>query len=202
MEAAMKHAVYTLDQFVQELRRLTADGASEHETITALRPLVRQFALSGAWREPRHYQTNPEQGFGAHLLHEEPDHSLTVFAASWLPGRGAPPHDHGTWAIVVGVDGSERNVFFERTDDRSRPGYAELRQIGERVLGPGEVLAMPSGTIHGVINDSERVTLSLHVYGKHINFTRRSQFDVEQRVEKPFIVKLEQPAHARAAAAS
>jgi hypothetical protein len=45
-------------------------------------------------------------------------------------------------------------------------------------------------TIHSVINDSERVTLSLHVYGKHINFTRRSQFDLEEQTEKPFIVKL------------
>jgi predicted metal-dependent enzyme (double-stranded beta helix superfamily) len=198
----MKHSAYTVEQLIEDMRGITAAGAGEPETIVALRPLVRQFALSDSWRERHYYQTNPEQGFGAHLLHEEPDHSLTVFAASWLPGRGAPPHDHGTWAIVVGVDGSERNVFFERTDDRSRPGYAELRQIGEQALGPGEVLAMPSGTIHSVINDSERVTLSLHVYGKHINFTRRSQFDVERRVEKPFIVKLEQPTHERAAASS
>jgi predicted metal-dependent enzyme (double-stranded beta helix superfamily) len=84
-------------------------------------------------------------------------------------------------------------VFFERIDDRSRPGYAELRPIGERVLDPGDVLAMPSGTIHSVINDSERVTLSLHVYSKHINFTRRSQFDLAQHAEKPFIVKIEEP---------
>jgi hypothetical protein len=21
---------------------------------------------------------------------------------SWLPGRGTPPHDHGTWAVVAG----------------------------------------------------------------------------------------------------
>jgi hypothetical protein len=32
--------------------------------------------------------------------------SLWVVAASWLPGRGAPPHDHGTCAIIVGVDGN------------------------------------------------------------------------------------------------
>jgi predicted metal-dependent enzyme (double-stranded beta helix superfamily) len=50
---------------------------------------------------------------------------------------------------------------------------------------------MPSGTIHSVSNDSERVSLSLHVYGKHINFTSRSQFDLKHHVEKPFIVKLE-----------
>jgi predicted metal-dependent enzyme (double-stranded beta helix superfamily) len=193
----MKDATYTLERLIEDMRRITADSPSEHETIAAVRPLVRQFALSGMGHEPRLYQANPEQGFGAHLLHEEPDHSLAVFVASWLPRRGAPPHDHGVWAIVVGVDGSERNVFYERTDDRSRPGYAELRRIGEQVLGPGEVLAMPSGTIHSVSNDSDRVTLSLHVYGKHINFTRRSQFDLEQRAEKPFIVKLEEPRQPR-----
>jgi predicted metal-dependent enzyme (double-stranded beta helix superfamily) len=186
----MKHVAYGLDRFIEDLRRITANGAREHEVIASLRPLVRQFALSGQWRQGRHFQADHAQGFGAHVLHEEPDHSLAVFAASWLPGRGAPPHDHGAWAIVVGVDGSERNVFYERTDDRSRPGHAELRRVGEQVLGPGEVLAMPAGTIHSVSNDSERVTLSLHVYGKHINFTRRSQFDLELRTEKPFIVKL------------
>jgi predicted metal-dependent enzyme (double-stranded beta helix superfamily) len=90
---------------------------------------------------------------------------------------------------VVGVDGPERNVFYERTDNRSRPGYADLRQIGEQVFGPGEVLAMPDGTIHSVHNDTDRVTLSLHVYGKHINHTQRSQFDLQQHIEKPFIVR-------------
>jgi predicted metal-dependent enzyme (double-stranded beta helix superfamily) len=198
----MKHVQYTLERLIDDMRRITADGVSEHETIAALRPWVRRFALSDHWREPRLYQANAEQGFGAHLLHEEPDHSLAVFAASWLPRRGAPPHDHGAWAIVVGVEGSERNVFFERTDDRTRPGYAELRQIDEQILGPGDVLAMPSGTIHSVSNDSEHVSLSLHVYGKHINFTSRSQFDLEQHAERPFIVKLEEPRPPRAQASA
>ena len=189
----MKHLEYSLQSLIEEMRRIAADGAGEHETLAALRPLVRRFALSEDWRDPRYYQADREQGFGAHLLHEDADHSLAVFAASWLPRRGAPPHDHGVWAIVVGVDGFERNVFYERTDDRSRPGYAEVRPIGEQLLGRGEVLAMPNGTIHSVTNDTERVSLSLHVYGKHINFTRRSQFDPERRAEKPFIVKLEEP---------
>jgi predicted metal-dependent enzyme (double-stranded beta helix superfamily) len=96
------------------------------------------------------------------------------------------------WAIVVGVDGPEKNVFWERTDDRSRPGYAELRKVGEKVFAAGEVVAMPTGMIHSVSNESDRISLSLHVYGKHVNFTQRSQFDPEQRTEKPFIVKLDE----------
>ena len=187
----MKDDAYTLTKFVGDMRRITRAAHNERDLIAELRPLVQRFALSGTWIEPRHYEVDPEHGFGVHLLHEEPDHSLAVFAASWLPGRGTPPHDHGVWAIVVGVDGPEKNVFWERTDDRSRDGHAELRKVGEKVFDRGEIVAMPSGTIHSVSNESEQVTLSLHVYGRHINYTNRSQFDPEQRTEKPFLLKID-----------
>ena len=187
----MTDGTYTLADFIGEMRRTAAAGRDENEIIAGMRPLVRRFAQSGSWRKPDLYEVDPDQGFGVHPLHEEPDHSLAVFAVSWSPGRGTPPHDHGVWAIVVGVDGPETNAFWERADDGSRPGYAELRKIGEKVFGPGEVLAMPAGTIHSVINESAQVTMSLHVYGKHVNYTRRSQFDPAQRTEKPFIVKME-----------
>lgn len=186
----MNDEVNSLDRFVTDLRRITSEGRDEKQVLLALRPLVQRFALSGTWLEPRHYEADSDQGVGVHVLHEEPDHTLAVFAASWLPGRGVPPHDHGTWAIVVGVDGREKNVFWERVDDRSRPGYAEVRRIGEKVFGSGDVLVMPSGMIHSVVNESDQVTLSLHVYGKHVNFTQRSQFDPDKRSETPFIVKL------------
>jgi predicted metal-dependent enzyme (double-stranded beta helix superfamily) len=186
----MNDSEYTLERFVENLRKLGGEDRDEHRLFATLGPLVARFALSRTWLDPRHYEADPDQGFGARVLHEEPDHSLAVFAASWLPGRGTPPHDHGTWAIVVGVDGAEKNVFWARLDDGSRPGYAELRRIEEKVLHPGEVLAMPAGTIHSVTNESAQITLSLHVYGKHINFTERSQFDPDRRTRTPFIVKL------------
>ena len=68
---------------------------------------------------------NQEQGFSLFPLSEEPDHSLAVFAFSWLPNRGTPPHDHGTWAVVAGVLGPEWNTFWRRLDDGTRPGYAK-----------------------------------------------------------------------------
>ena len=111
---------------------------------------------------------DPEQGFSAYRLHAEPDCGLNIAAVSWLPSRGAPPHDHGTWAVIAGVEGPEKNEFFKRTDDGSRDDYAELRKIGEKVLDVGEVLAMPMGVIHSVHNDTDAVTLSLHSYDKSI----------------------------------
>ena len=43
--------------------------------------------------------------------------------------------------------------------------------------------------IHSVLNPTEKVTVSLHTYGKHLNFTGRSQFDVDGKIEMPFIIK-------------
>jgi predicted metal-dependent enzyme (double-stranded beta helix superfamily) len=183
---------YPIRDLVRDLRQITSETTNEHEILSRVRPLARQAALSkDLWLEKQHYAADPEQGFGLHTLHEEPDHSLAVFAVSWLPNRGAPPHNHGTWAVVVGVDGPEKNVFFERTDDGSRPGYAELKKIGEKIFDFGDVLAMPSGGLHSIWNESEAVSVSLHIYGRHLNFTGRSQFDPNKRTETPFVVRIE-----------
>ena len=182
---------YSIDQLVADLRQICAELKDERDILIRARPLARRAALSKAtWLEDRMCQADPDQGFGVYLLQEEHDHTLAVLAVSWLPNRGTPPHDHGTWALVAGVDGPEKNEFFERVDDRSRPGYADLKKIGEKVFEVGDVAAMPTGTIHSVWNETDKVTMSLHIYGKHINFTGRSQFDPEKRTETPFILKL------------
>jgi predicted metal-dependent enzyme (double-stranded beta helix superfamily) len=186
----MELATHAIERFVNDLRRVSEQHRDERSLLAALRPLVQRFAMSRDWLEPRHRDVDASQGFGVHMLHEEPDHTLAVLAANWLPGRTTPPHDHGTWAVVVGVEGSETNVFWERADDGRQPDYAELKQVGQKLLAPGEALAMPAGVIHSVRNDSDEVTLSLHVYGKHPNFTERSQFDPDQRTRTPFKVSV------------
>jgi len=183
---------YSIPNLVTDLRRVVSGAADEGDILSGVRPLAQQAALSkDSWLEKRFYGANPEQGFGVYLLHEEGHHSLAVFAVSWLPHRGAPPHDHGTWAVIAGVDGPEKNEFFERRDDRSRPGYAELKKVGEKVFGVGDVLAVHTGQIHSIWNESETVSVSLHIYGKNIQHTGRSQFDVEKRTETPFVLKME-----------
>jgi predicted metal-dependent enzyme (double-stranded beta helix superfamily) len=187
----MAVTTYELSHFVNDLRRLTGETDDPRGIISALRPLARQLALAKAWLTQQHYHCDAEQGFGAHLLHEEPDHTLAVFAGAWLPGRGAPPHNHGTWAVVAGVDGDETNVFWTRVDDSSRAGYAELRKQGEKVFGPGDVVSFMPDSIHSVVNATDRVTVSLHVYGKHVNYTDRFGFDPERNLAMPFKVKVD-----------
>lgn len=179
---------YSIDELAGDLRELCAHWNEEREILVRLRPLVRRAALAKRWLHEGLYSADAQQGFGVHLLYEQADHTLAIFAVSWLPGRGAPPHDHGTWAMIAGVDGAEANEFFERTDDRGRPGHAELRKVGRTVCDVGDVIAMPAGMIHAVRNESAATSVSLHVYGKHINHTGRSKFDLEKQTASPFIV--------------
>lgn len=188
----MTDDAYSIAQLVADLEQICGRCDNDHDIIAAVRPLAHRVALArDSWFREHMYQTDAAQGYGVHLLHEKPDHTLAVFAVSWLPGRGAPPHDHGSWAVVAGVEGDERNTFYERTDDRSRPGHAELRKIGEKVFGIGDVVGLPAGAIHSVWNDTATVSVSLHIYGMHFNHTERSQFDLARKLETPFKVRVE-----------
>ena len=180
---------YTLADLAQELRTITSQCEDPQDVIMRVKPFAERAALDKDWLQPEHYTCDAEQGFGVHLLHEEADHTLAIFAIAWLPDRGAPPHNHGTWAVVAGVDGPETNTFWQRLDDGLRPGYADVVYHGEKVFGPGEVIAFLPHEIHSVTNHTEKITVSLHIYGKHLNHTGRSQFDVEQKTEMPFLIK-------------
>jgi predicted metal-dependent enzyme (double-stranded beta helix superfamily) len=172
-----------VDNFVEELRAATSGSLPEGPVVARIKPLVTRLASSHSWVKPEYYVCDPEQGFGVHVLHEEPDHSLWVIAASWLPHRGAPPHNHGTWAVIAGIDGDEKNVLWRRRGKR-------LERQGTETIGPGQVATFLSDAIHSVSNEGDRITLSLHVYGRNLNFAERSRFDPETHVETPFKLKL------------
>lgn len=185
----MSETRFSITGLVAELRVARAAASGEPDLLARVRVLAHRAALRRQdWLRREMCIPDPQQGFGICVLHEEADHQLAVFVASWLPKRGTPPHDHGTWAVVAGLEGTERNTFWRRLDDRSRPGYAEAVKTGECAFGPGDVLALPSGAIHSVWNDGDHIAVSLHIYGRHVNYTQRSRFDPDHRIEAPFLL--------------
>ena len=182
---------YSLQQYIDDLRSVTGATSDEDEIINRIGPLAQRLAADKSWLLPEYYESDEEQGFGVKLLHEEPDHTLVVLMVNWLPGRGTPPHDHGTWAVVAGVEGTERNIRYKRVDDGSRADYAELEVKNELDAGEGGLVCMKTGGIHVVTNQTDTMTLSLHTYGKHINYTDRSQYDLDTNEKKDLIVRME-----------
>ncbi len=182
---------YTLQNYLDDMRVIVGTAADEDEIFTRLGPRAQQLLTNRSWLKPEHYEADEDQGFGVHLLHEEADHSLAVFVVNWLPGRGTPPHDHGTWALVAGIEGTERNVRYRRVDDGSRDDYAQLEVKDDFPAPAGELVCIKTGGIHKVSNETDRMTLSLHCYGRHINHTNRSQFDLDSNERKRFLVHVE-----------
>lgn len=177
---------YSLQQYVDDLRLISAEADDEDEIFRRLGPLALRLVADSCWLQPKHYESDESQGFGVHLLHQEADHSLAVFAVNWLPGRGTPPHDHGTWAVIAGIEGVERNVRYQRVDDGRRAHYAELEVKKEFDADAGELVCIRSGGIHKVTNETDALTLSLHTYGRHVNYTNRSQFNLDTNERKEF----------------
>ncbi len=180
---------YLIEDFVKDVLGILAVTTDEDQILKRVSPLAQRAAADKTWRRDDMYLVDTELGFGSTLLHAEPDNSLFIVVDSWLPGRGVPPHDHGTWAVVVSVTGPECNIFWERVDDGTRENHAELQKISEDVISIGEVACMKTGEIHSIVNKTNETTLSFHVYGRHLNHTGRSQFDLENNLKIPFLIK-------------
>ena len=188
----MSGVAYSIHHYVEDLRAVVAEARHEREVVARVRPLAKRLAEAPGWLKPDYWQCDPEQGFGVHLLHDEPDYSLAVFVIAWLPDRGTLPHNHKTWAVVVGLHGQERESFWRRLDNGTRPGHAEIERTAERLMGAGDVSALLSDDIHSVWNCGGATSMSLHTYGRHINFTGRSEFDPMTKEERPMIVSVAQ----------
>jgi predicted metal-dependent enzyme (double-stranded beta helix superfamily) len=189
---------YTLDQYVSDVRAITAKETDPVKITDLVAPLAKKFAQSPELRRPEYRECDDEQGFGVHLLHEESNHDLAIFLISWLPNRGTTPHNHKTWAVVVGIEGQEQETNYDRVDDGAMPGYADLKQSGEQVMTAGDIARCYPEHIHTVRNVGKDISISLHTYGRHINYTGRSEFDLQHKREKPYLIRVADDERARA----
>ena len=92
---------------------------------------------------------------------------------------------------MAGIEGQERETRYRRVDDGSTPGYAELEPTHAETLHPGTAVCCHPEDIHAVYNNGSTVAVSLHTYGRHLNHTGRSLFDVASKTETPLILKVE-----------
>jgi predicted metal-dependent enzyme (double-stranded beta helix superfamily) len=196
-EAGAMRVPYPLHDYVRDLRTLTSRESDPARITDLVAPLARKFAEAGDWFRPEYRQCDAGQGFGVHLLHEEPNHDLAIFAIAWLPGRGTTPHNHKTWAVVLGIEGQEHETSYERVDNGLTAGYAELKRSGEQIMSAGDIACCYPEHIHAVRNVGKGISISMHTYGRHINYTGRSEFDIERKCEKAYVIKVAEE-HARA----
>jgi predicted metal-dependent enzyme (double-stranded beta helix superfamily) len=165
---------YTVRDLAADLRDLQAQGADEPAMLREAPELVKRLVLmKHNWL--RTYMTTPPGSPGPvmsrFVLHEEPDHSLALFVVTSRAGQGNAPHDHGTWAVIAGLEGWETHCLWKRASGDE----VEAQHAGQRI-DAATVVAVPSGAIHSLHNDSDAVAVTLQLYGMNVDFTEHRTY--------------------------
>ncbi len=128
-----------------------------------------------------------EKGSKRYLLQEDPDGRFAIYLLALNPGNETKPHDHTTWAVVVGIEGQELNRVYRRVDDGSVEGRATLELAREVMVEPGAGIALMPEDIHSIHTSGSQPTRHLHCYGLALEkLDQRRGYDLEQGTVQPY----------------
>ncbi|MCC7105888.1 MAG: hypothetical protein IT307_12160 [Chloroflexi bacterium] len=143
-QAAVREAV---DAFFADARRRFAAGGVAADALLALGGQLA--ALAEVIYSPRaHTAAMEDPTVISSVLRTDPDGMTLVKVRFTSPREAAAVHEHRAWYVLRVISGQEQYTEFERLDDGSQEGYAELRAGPTRLLGPGDILTTLTPVIH------------------------------------------------------
>lgn len=182
-----------LEQFSYEFSNMLAKKPDMKELLEDGRSMVSDLVLKPDWFKPiltklvldEAFLKSQWQSIDANeiQIYRSSDKQFSIRAYIWEPNITYPIHDHGAWGII----GSHVNQIIERKfireDDGTDDNYAELRQIDQHKLSPGEttfVLPMNEG-IHQMQAATDLTAVTIHVYGTPIRKGFIHYFDIQRK---------------------
>ena len=177
----------TVERFVAEIEQVVAKSDDRHDTIDRLKPSFEALLADPTWLHDDFRQ--PVAGkFVQYAVYRAEDASLSIMAMVVPPGVATPVHDHRAWGLVGVYQGRQREKVYRRRDDGSRPEFADLEQVAENILSPGDIttLVPPDGDIHMIETISAESSISIHVLGNDIGCEHRHRYDLEQQAVHRF----------------
>jgi predicted metal-dependent enzyme (double-stranded beta helix superfamily) len=137
-----------LTAFIAELRSIWAAHAENKERMERAKPALERFVMQPALKA--HSANWPStEGHKNLLLYVDPDHDFVINAVVRVPGRKGSVHDHAdAWVLYGLLDGTESLERYDRLDDGSRPGYAEIKLSSVTTGTQGKVDLVPPRNIH------------------------------------------------------
>jgi predicted metal-dependent enzyme (double-stranded beta helix superfamily) len=185
---------------VERIRRLERDMGVSRDMLARVREELIALAGDGSLWPPADYPLAEGGGNQVYRLSEDPDHRFALYMSVGKTGKETPPHDHTTWAVIVGIKGKEHNRFYRRTDDGETPGHGTVEVTHQHTVERGTGVCLMPDDIHSIHLEGEPPTLMFHMYGLAIDhLPGRVAYDTAAGTYKTFgvAVDIADPVYAR-----
>ncbi len=102
----------------------------------------------------------PEVGERSQMyrLSQDDDDRFALYMQVVRDGTAAPPHDHTTWAVIVGFEGQELNKRYDR-----KAGEGEPQVVSEHMVEKGTGIGFLPDELHSI--HIEGSSMNFHCYG-------------------------------------
>ena len=164
---------------VAKVRQIEQSRGVNREALVEIKAVLLDLAQRKDLFPLEDFPLPDEKGL-IYRLSEDADNRFALYMSCGVPGKKVPPHNHTTWAVIVGLDGNEENYFYERTDGGTGPGPATLRQIRHEQVRDGTGVTLMPEDIHHIETGNEQRTLHFHMYGLSLeHLDSRVMYDLD-----------------------
>ena len=153
-----------INQFATYLSALDLPSEPTDAQLKAVAQRLISLANASSWNNSPYRAANPHE----ELLYElaiSANDGPSLYLVSDGQSVSSPPHEHKTWAVIVGIRGTEINRIYE------------IQSVTPKVvcshssveIGPGEALIMRTHEVHSTEVTSSYASFHLHLYGQPLH---------------------------------
>lgn len=166
---------------IAKVREIVSNQGASRDALHRVKDVLCELATRKDLFTFEHFPLPARDSGTANCLYrvsEDADHQYALYINVSHPGKSSAPHNHTTWAVVVGVLGDELNRLYERVDDGGALGRGVVRQAREVNVSPGTGICFLPKDIHSIHVEGSQPILHFHMYGKGLEqLTGRIGFD-------------------------
>jgi predicted metal-dependent enzyme (double-stranded beta helix superfamily) len=146
---------------------------------TSLDQIKESLARVLARRAVPYGQPVDQDGYGSWRLYTDPNHLFCIRPTHHRSTTTRQRHDHGElgWTVYGILEGETVRQIYERLDDGSEPGRAQLRPLPPIRQRAGEAVIIPVGAPHAIVARTEN--WSVVIRSREMETAWRNWYDAE-----------------------
>lgn len=173
-----------LQTFIDELREIWAHEKDVGRCMEKAKPVLEKL-VGDPDLQARSANWPSTEGRKNLLFYVDDEYGFAVNAVVRVPGRKGSVHDHAhAWVLYGVLHGHESLERYERTDDRSRPDYAQVRLASVSQGAPGKVDLVAPFDIHAEQGGTGR-SVAIILRSAKLGEITQNQYDPETGAIRP-----------------